>query len=177
MNRLPYVDKKPVDLYRLKNLVESRGGFDKVCKSKEWAEIAKDLGYSGRIMSSLSTSLKNSFLRWLSPYEEYLRASKPGVEHQLEEEHVDPRNKGKEIPSIGRINYDSPNPDIYIWPPEPNVSGEGESEPAGSSTAPLPLPPPVMEATDPFTGRVKSSNGEHYMPNVSFIHTDISILT
>ncbi|KKP02600.1 hypothetical protein THAR02_05288 [Trichoderma harzianum] len=158
LNRLPYVDKKPVDLYRLKNLVESRGGFDKVCESKEWAEIAKDLGYSGRIMSSLSTSLKNSFLRWLSPYEEYLRAAKPGVEHQLEEEHVDPRNKGKEILSIGRINYDSPNPDIYIWPPEPNVSAADDSELAESSTAPPSLLPPVTEATDPFTDRVKSSN-------------------
>ncbi|KAJ4857089.1 ARID/BRIGHT DNA binding domain-containing protein [Trichoderma breve] len=158
LNRLPYVDKKPVDVYRLKNLVESRGGFDKVCKSKEWAEIAKDLGYSGRIMSSLSTSLKNSFLQWLSPYEEYLRAAKPGDDHQLEEERVNPRNKGKEIPSIGWINYDSPNPDIYIWPPEPDVSGEDESELAGSSSAPPPLPPPVMEATNPFTDRVKSSN-------------------
>ncbi|KAL6812345.1 hypothetical protein J3E69DRAFT_376180 [Trichoderma sp. SZMC 28015] len=158
LNRLPYVDKKPVDLYRLKNLVESRGGFDKVCESKEWAEIAKDFGYSGRIMSSLSTSLKNSFLRWLSPYEEYLRAAKPGDDHQFEEQHVEPRNKGKEIPSIGRINYGSPNPDIYIWPPEPKILGEKENEPTVSSTAPPPLPPPELEATDPFTDHPELSS-------------------
>ncbi|OPB45354.1 hypothetical protein A0O28_0075640 [Trichoderma guizhouense] len=157
LNRLPYVDKKPVDLYRLKNLVESRGGFDKVCKSREWAEIAKDLGYSGRIMSSLSTSLKNSFLRWLSPYEEYLRTAKPRDNHQLEQEHGDPRNKGK-IPSIGRINYPSPNPDIYIWPPEPNVPGQEEREPAPSSTITSHLPPPVMAASGVVTNREQDNN-------------------
>ncbi|CAI4214758.1 unnamed protein product [Parascedosporium putredinis] len=57
-SRVPYVDKKPLDLYRLKKAVEARGGFDKVCKHKKWAEIGRDLGYSGKIMSSLSTSLK-----------------------------------------------------------------------------------------------------------------------
>ncbi|QYT04574.1 hypothetical protein H0G86_011476 [Trichoderma simmonsii] len=154
---LPYVDKKRVDYYRLRNQVESRGGFDKVCKSKEWDKIAKDLGYSDRITSSVATSLKNVFLEWLAPYEEYLRAAKPGDDHQLEEEHVDPRNKGKEIPSIGRINYDSPNPDIYIWPPESNVPGEEEGETAGSPIAPPPLPPPVMAANDPTPGMMAAA--------------------
>ncbi|KAG6040071.1 hypothetical protein E4U41_001412 [Claviceps citrina] len=90
LHRLPYVDKKPLDLYRLKKAVESRGGFDKVCKLKKWAEIGRDLGYSGKIMSSLSTSLKNSFQRWLCPYEEYLRLAKPGVHQQLEQEYGGP---------------------------------------------------------------------------------------
>ncbi|QLI69124.1 Lysine-specific demethylase 5D [Metarhizium brunneum] len=90
LHRLPYVDKKPLDLYRLKKAVESRGGFDKVCKLKKWAEIGRDLGYSGKIMSSLSTSLKNSYQRWLCPYEEYLRLAKPGVHQQLEQEYGGP---------------------------------------------------------------------------------------
>ncbi|CAH0019765.1 unnamed protein product [Clonostachys rhizophaga] len=90
LHRLPYVDKKPLDLYRLKKAVESRGGFDKVCKGKKWAEIGRDLGYSGKIMSSLSTSLKNSYQRWLCPYEDYLRLAKPGVHQQLEAEYGGP---------------------------------------------------------------------------------------
>ncbi|KAL8288940.1 hypothetical protein RB597_000835 [Gaeumannomyces tritici] len=88
--RLPFVDKKPLDLYRLKKAVENRGGFDKVCKSKKWAEIGRDLGYSGKIMSSLSTSLKNSYQKFLCPYEEYLRAARPGVHQQLELEYGGP---------------------------------------------------------------------------------------
>jgi [histone H3]-trimethyl-L-lysine4 demethylase len=57
---------------------------------KKWAEIGRDLGYSGKIMSSLSTSLKNSYQRWLQPYEEYLRVAKPGVQQQLEVEQGGP---------------------------------------------------------------------------------------
>lgn len=90
LNRFPSVDKRPLDLYRLKKAVEIRGGFEKVCKLKKWAEIGRDLGYSGKIMSSLSTSLKNSYQRWLSPYEDYLRLAKPGVQQQLEFEHGGP---------------------------------------------------------------------------------------
>ncbi|KAF5015091.1 hypothetical protein F66182_13697, partial [Fusarium sp. NRRL 66182] len=41
-------------------------------------------------MSSLSTSLKNSYQRWLQPYEEYLRVAKPGVQQQLEVEQGGP---------------------------------------------------------------------------------------
>jgi len=41
-------------------------------------------------MSSLSTSLKNSYQRWLFPYEEYLRHAKPGVQAQLEYEYGGP---------------------------------------------------------------------------------------
>ncbi|EAW14763.1 putative PHD transcription factor (Rum1) [Aspergillus clavatus NRRL 1] len=90
LNRFPSVDKRPLDLYKLKKAVEIRGGFDQVCKMKKWAEIGRDLGYSGKIMSSLSTSLKNSYQRWLQPYEEYLRLAKPGVQQQLELEHGGP---------------------------------------------------------------------------------------
>ncbi|CZR56372.1 related to regulator protein rum1 [Phialocephala subalpina] len=90
LNRFPSVDKRPLDLYKLKKAVETRGGFERVCKQKKWAEIGRDLGYSGKIMSSLSTSLKNSYQRWLYPYEEYLRLAKPGVHQQLEYEYGGP---------------------------------------------------------------------------------------
>lgn len=90
LTRFPSVDKRPLDLYKLKKAVEVRGGFDQVCKMKKWAEIGRDLGYSGKIMSSLSTSLKNSYQRWLQPYEDYLLLAKPGVQHQLELEHGGP---------------------------------------------------------------------------------------
>ena len=84
LNRFPSVDKRPLDLYRLKKTVERKGGFEQVCKGKRWAEVGRDLGYSGKIMSSLSTSLKNSYQKWLLPYEDYLRLAKPGVQQQLE---------------------------------------------------------------------------------------------
>ncbi|KAF1935845.1 PLU-1-domain-containing protein [Clathrospora elynae] len=90
LTRFPSVDKRPLNLYKLKKAVEKRGGFERVCKQKKWAEIGRDLGYSGKIMSSLSTSLKNSYQKWLHPYEQYLRLVKPGVQQMLEFEHGGP---------------------------------------------------------------------------------------
>ncbi|OTA89831.1 hypothetical protein M434DRAFT_14341 [Hypoxylon sp. CO27-5] len=109
LNRLPYVDKKPLDLYRLKKAVESRGGFEKVCKTKKWAEIGRDLGYSGKIMSSLSTSLKNSYDRWLTPYENYLRQAKPGVYQQLEYEYGGPLTPSPAPSPIKRSTVNTPS--------------------------------------------------------------------
>ncbi|KAI1466698.1 jumonji superfamily protein [Daldinia caldariorum] len=109
LNRLPYVDKKPLDLYKLKKAVESRGGFEKVCKTKKWAEIGRDLGYSGKIMSSLSTSLKNSYDRWLTPYENYLRQAKPGVYQQLEYEYGGPLTPSPAPSPIKRSTVNTPS--------------------------------------------------------------------
>ncbi|WYZ38240.1 hypothetical protein EsH8_III_000154 [Colletotrichum jinshuiense] len=109
LHRLPYVDKKPLDLYRLKKAVEARGGFEKVCKLKKWAEIGRDLGYSGKIMSSLSTSLKNSYQRWLCPYEEYLRLAKPGVHQQLEYENGGPYTPSPAVTPMKRSNVNTPS--------------------------------------------------------------------
>jgi histone demethylase JARID1 len=108
LTRWPYVDKKPLDLYRLKKAVEARGGFEKVCKLKKWAEIGRDLGYSGKIMSSLSTSLKNSYQKWLCPYEEYLRIAKPGVHQQLELEYGGPLTPSPAPSPMKRSNVPTP---------------------------------------------------------------------
>ncbi|KAL1837282.1 hypothetical protein VTJ49DRAFT_4068 [Mycothermus thermophilus] len=108
LTRWPYVDKKPLDLYRLKKAVECRGGFEKVCKLKKWAEIGRDLGYSGKIMSSLSTSLKNSYQKWLCPYEEYLRLAKPGVHQQLELEYGGPLTPSPAPSPMKRSNVPTP---------------------------------------------------------------------
>lgn len=108
LHRMPYVDKKPLDLFRLKKAVEARGGFDKVCKLKKWAEIGRDLGYSGKIMSSLSTSLKNSYQKWLCPYEEYLRLAKPGVQQQLEAENGGPYTPSPSATPLKQSNVDTP---------------------------------------------------------------------
>lgn len=109
LNRFPSVDKRPLDLYKLKKAVESRSGFERVCKYKKWAEIGRDLGYSGKIMSSLSTSLKNSYQKWLHPYEEYLRVAKPGVQHQLELEHGGPFTPSPGPSPLKRSQQNTPN--------------------------------------------------------------------
>ncbi len=109
LNRFPSVDKRPLDLYKLKKAVETRGGFEKVCKLKKWAEIGRDLGYSGKIMSSLSTSLKNSYQKWLHPYEEFLKYAKPGVQQQVEFENGGPFTPNSVNKSMNGSQHDTPN--------------------------------------------------------------------
>lgn len=92
-----------------------------MCRYKKWAEVGRDLGYSGKIMSSLSTSLKNSYQKWLHPYEEYLRIAKPGVHQQLEYE-----NGGPFTPSP------APSPMKHV-----NSSLQGSHSPAVRASAAL----------------------------------------
>ncbi len=124
--------------------MERKGGFESVCKGKRWAEVGRDLGYSGKIMSSLSTSLKNSYQKWLLPYEEYLRVAKPGVHQQLEM-----INGGPYTPSPGP----SPAKKSYTdTPPEKNQETPPMKATAAlhsSINGPSPQPPPPF-AQEPY---------------------------
>jgi histone demethylase JARID1 len=93
---------------------------------KKWAEIGRDLGYSGKIMSSLSTSLKNSYQRWLQPYEEYLRVVKPGVQQQLELEHGGPYTPSPNHSPMAKkpVLYDHITPSATPQAP-PNIPAKG----------------------------------------------------
>ncbi|SCU93237.1 LANO_0E03356g1_1 [Lachancea nothofagi CBS 11611] len=66
LSKIPCIDKRPLDLYRLRQCVQLRGGFQTVCNKKLWAQIGRELGYSGRIMSSLSTSLRSAYSKVLA---------------------------------------------------------------------------------------------------------------
>ncbi|CAK7234740.1 hypothetical protein SBRCBS47491_009050 [Sporothrix bragantina] len=132
LTRLPYVDKKPLDLYQLKKAVDSRGGFDMVCRLKKWAEIGRDLGYSGKIMSSLSTSLKNSYQKWLCPYEDYLRLAKPGVHQQLEMENGGPFTPSPNASPMQRSNVNTPSSVPGAASPARNASDALQASVAGS---------------------------------------------
>jgi histone demethylase JARID1 len=59
-------------------------------------------------MSSLSTSLKNSYQKWLCPYEDYLRVAKPGVHQQLEMEYGGPLTPSPGPSPLKRSNVNTP---------------------------------------------------------------------
>ena len=168
LNRFPSVDKRPLDLYKLKKAVECRGGFDKVCKFKKWAEIGRDLGYSGKIMSSLSTSLKNSYQKWLNPYEDYLRVAKPGVQLQIEHEYGGPMtpspvnspmkrtNSHQHTPSSLRDDSPAMRASVALnFSYQPPPQGSPQVQPPGPPPAekpPVPLPdlrPPMSSGFTP----------------------------
>lgn len=44
--KIPELDKRPINLYKLKTEVAARGGFQTVTKLRKWAEIGKELDYA-----------------------------------------------------------------------------------------------------------------------------------
>ena len=157
LNRFPSVDKRPLDLYKLKKFVEDKGGFETVCKQKRWAEIGRDLGYSGKIMSSLSTSLKNSYQKWLQPYEDWLRFNKPNVLQQQELENGGPYTPSpaqtpiKSQMSAHRIDSNSPTMRASAALNTTLHEGLGLAPAPVQSVEAPPPPPPRPNLTSGFT--------------------------
>lgn len=69
INKLPCIDKRAIDLYRLYRVVNLRGGFENCCNDKLWAQIGRELGFYGKISSSLSSSIKTVYQKYISPWE------------------------------------------------------------------------------------------------------------
>lgn len=67
--RIPLLDKKPIDLYKLKKEVAARGGVEQVTQQKKWAEIGRELGYARKNCTSMSNSLKSAYTKLVLPYE------------------------------------------------------------------------------------------------------------
>ncbi|OZJ04735.1 hypothetical protein BZG36_01808 [Bifiguratus adelaidae] len=72
VNKIPQLDKRPIDLFRLKKEVASRGGYQRVTEQKKWAEIGRDLGYTRKQCTSMSNGLKSAYLKVILPYEIWL---------------------------------------------------------------------------------------------------------
>lgn len=77
--KLPMMDKRLLDLYDLFRFVMMKGGFDEVIQKKLWAQIGRELGYKGKITSSLSSSLKSSYAKILYPLEAELGHKKAAL--------------------------------------------------------------------------------------------------
>ncbi|KAL1924863.1 uncharacterized protein VTP21DRAFT_4517 [Calcarisporiella thermophila] len=81
--RLPHLDRRPIDLLKLKKEVSARGGINKVTMEKKWAEIGRALGYNGRQCTSLSNSLKTAYTKLVLPYEVYLSKQRGAIQRGL----------------------------------------------------------------------------------------------
>jgi len=74
-------------------------------------------------MSSLSTSLKNSYQRYLQPYEEWARTAKPGVQQQIEAEYGGPITPSPATSPLKKIPADQPSnsPSSSLSPDSPAI--------------------------------------------------------
>ncbi|KAG9070667.1 hypothetical protein KI688_008206 [Linnemannia hyalina] len=103
--KIPQLDKRPIDLFRLKKEVTARGGYQKVTSGKKWAEIGRGLDYTRKQCTSLSNALKSAYIKVILPYEIYLSkqaklAPEPPAQ-DAKKEPVDTSSNGKRAsPSI-----------------------------------------------------------------------------
>lgn len=90
LTRIPSIDKRTLNLYRLRSCVKLRGGFNAVCEKKLWAQIGRELGYSGRIMSSLSTSLRSAYAKILLDFDKYEEEQQAVLNNERNKDLVEP---------------------------------------------------------------------------------------
>ncbi|KAI8149987.1 PLU-1-like protein-domain-containing protein [Fennellomyces sp. T-0311] len=76
VNKVPQLDKRPIDLFKLKKEVAQRGGYHNVTQQKKWAEIGRILGYTRKQCTSMSNALKSAYNKVILPYEVWLAQHK-----------------------------------------------------------------------------------------------------
>jgi histone demethylase JARID1 len=86
--KIPQLDKRPIDLYKLKNEVASRGGIQEVTKQKKWAEIGRVLGYARKNCTSMSNALKSAYSKIILPYEIWYAQHKEDAENLLKKKGI-----------------------------------------------------------------------------------------
>uniref|UniRef100_A0A7N8WNW5 [histone H3]-trimethyl-L-lysine(4) demethylase n=1 Tax=Mastacembelus armatus TaxID=205130 RepID=A0A7N8WNW5_9TELE len=64
--KIPHVERKILDLYKLNKLVAEEGGFDTVCRDRRWTKIALQMGFApGKAVGS---HLRGHYEKILYPY-------------------------------------------------------------------------------------------------------------
>ncbi|CAL8256396.1 unnamed protein product [Gadus morhua 'NCC'] len=64
--KIPHVERKILDLYRLNKLVADEGGFDLVCRDRRWTKIALQMGFAPG--KAIGSHLRAHYEKVLYPY-------------------------------------------------------------------------------------------------------------
>ncbi|KAI7869770.1 PLU-1-like protein-domain-containing protein [Spinellus fusiger] len=78
IHKIPQLDKRPIDLFKLKKQVAREGGYHTVTSRKKWAEIGRSMDYNRKECTSMSNALKSAYYRFILPYENWLSSYKSG---------------------------------------------------------------------------------------------------
>ncbi|PWN54457.1 hypothetical protein IE53DRAFT_323024, partial [Violaceomyces palustris] len=73
---IPMIDRRPLDLYGLKLVVGSFGGYDAVVKARRWAEVTRNLGYNEKDSAHLAAQVKAAYVKIILPFEQFLLKAK-----------------------------------------------------------------------------------------------------
>ncbi|KAK6198744.1 PLU-1-like protein-domain-containing protein [Scheffersomyces amazonensis] len=152
LSKLPMVDKRPLDLYKLFRSVIIRGGFQEVIAKKLWAQIGRELGYRGKIMTSLSSSLKSSYQRILYPYELYLRDKR---------EHTKSETQPKVESTTVVVNDNNKRPAEE----DLSYSNDIKKSKSNSSSKPKSCAPLIIGSAKEFKRSIRSKTSKGFLIN------------
>ncbi|KAI9020860.1 PLU-1-like protein-domain-containing protein [Phycomyces nitens] len=116
IHKIPQLDKRPIDLFKLKKEVARRGGYHIVTGQKKWAEIGRSLDYHRKECTSMSNALKNAYYRYVLPYEDWLMSykSEHGQESPTAEVPVRMKStralESREIAAVSQVSDDLEEP-------------------------------------------------------------------
>jgi histone demethylase JARID1 len=79
---IPVVDRRPVDLYNLRLIVNKMGGYEAIARSRNWANVTRKLGYDEKDAGHLAAQIKAAYTRIILPFEKFLQANKETAEAQ-----------------------------------------------------------------------------------------------
>lgn len=140
---VPVIDGRSVDLYQLKLVISSLGGYDAVCRGRKWSDATKQIGYSEKDSAQLSTQVKAAYTRIILPFEEFMakakeqtRANGASISPQV------PQNATMgRAPSLEAQDAGTANPSI-----SPSLDASSSGDRAAQSNTPEPMTAPT--ATD-----------------------------
>ncbi|KAL1916576.1 uncharacterized protein VTP21DRAFT_5767 [Calcarisporiella thermophila] len=144
VSKVPQLDKRPIDLYRLKKEVALRGGYQKVTEDKKWAEIGRTLANYRKQCTSLSNSLKMAYVKVVMPFENYLAQqldsqSKKTEEALLQGDIARPSISSPGEETNGALKRESVEDDVRRSKRSKNGPST-ESTPPSTPTAAIPSP-------------------------------------
>ena len=108
-------------------------------------------------MSSLSTSLKNSYQRWLHPYEEYLRTVKPAVQQQLDLEYGSQFSPSPAISPVKKVHSQTQSDVFSSDTPANQASADLHASISQGDSLMQPTAPPALQVTNIEAPRPVSS--------------------
>jgi histone demethylase JARID1 len=70
LNKIPIVDKVPIDLLRLSKIIKAIDS--KTLDAKSWKKVAQELGYQTEFLSKWTAkAIQGQYEKWIKPFEEY----------------------------------------------------------------------------------------------------------
>lgn len=72
LNKVPSIQNRDVDLYRLFRAVQKRGGYNRVTAQNQWKSIAIRLGFTS-VTISITNLVKQAYKKFLQPYGDFHR--------------------------------------------------------------------------------------------------------